>query len=112
MALYSVWDWNRNAYRVYATDSPVSVGDDPKPPKPENISPIGADPDTDVKLLPSGARLLGYEHLPRGEIRRLLNPLAAVNGDDGAEASVWNSPLIMFVAGVAVTVAYFNWSKR
>lgn len=112
MALYSVWDWDRNAYRVYATDTPVSVGDDPKPPKPANVGPIGADPDTDVKPLPAGARLIGYEHLPRGEIRRLLNPVSGVSGDDDAGASIWSNPLVMFVAGVAATVAYFNWSKR
>lgn len=112
MALYSVWDWDRNAYRVYATNAPVSVGDDPKPPKPSNIGPIGADPDTDVKPLPVGAKLIGYEHLPRGEIRRLVNPAPAVGGDEDADASAWNSPLVMFVAGVAVTVAYFNWRDR
>lgn len=111
MALYSVWDWNRNAYRVYATSTPVSVGDDPKPPKP-STGPIGADPDTDVKPLPPNAKLVGYEHMPRGEIRRLSSPIAAVSGDDDAGQSILNDPLIMFVAGVIVAAAYFNWSRR
>jgi len=112
MALYSVWDWNRNAYRVYATNTPVSVGDDPKPPKPLDIGPIGADPDTDVNVLPANAKFVGYDHLARGEIRRPAVLDRAVSGDDAPEPSIWSNPTVMFVAGVAITVAYFKWSKR
>jgi hypothetical protein len=70
MALYSVWDWDRNAWAVYRDKRPVSVGDDPKAPKPSNVSAIGADPDTQVNLMPSDARFIGYDHMCRGEVRR------------------------------------------
>jgi len=113
MAFYSVWDWNKNAYRVYATNAPVSVGDDPTPPKPLGIGPIGADPDTDAKPLPAGARFVGYSHMARGEIRRLPNSILGDNGDDGASSgSWWSNPFVMFTAGVAATVAYFRWERR
>ena len=70
MALYSVWNWDRNAYEVYATDRPVSVGDDPTPPNPGPVHLLGAIPDVHVKALPIGARLIGMSHLARGEIVR------------------------------------------
>ncbi len=70
MALYSAWDWDRNSYRVYQTRHPVSVGDDPKPPRPDH-HPLGAVPDVDVKTLPPGARFVGYSHQARGEIVRV-----------------------------------------
>ena len=70
MALYSAWDWDRNAYRIYQTRQLVSVGDDPQAPRP-NHHPLGAVPDVDVKALPPGARFLGFSHQARGEIVRL-----------------------------------------
>lgn len=82
MAFYSTWDWNRNSWRVYATKTPVSVGDDPIPPRPRSASPIGADPDTGVKPLPSGAKFIGYSHVCRGEVRRLSRGM----GDSGDDA--------------------------
>lgn len=69
MALYSVWNWNKNVYDVYRDDVPVSVGDDPKPPRPTQVGPIGADPDTQIKTLPSGAKFLGHDQMAHGEIR-------------------------------------------
>lgn len=71
MALYSVWDWDKNVYAIYQDGTPVSVGDDPKPPKPTNVGAIGADPDTQIKTLPSGAKFMGYDQMARGEIRRV-----------------------------------------
>ena len=70
MALYSVWDWNKNLYRVYADQRPVSVGVDPDPPKPRNLHILGAVPFEGCKLLPPGTRLMGLSHVPRGEIVR------------------------------------------
>lgn len=98
MAFFSVWDWNRNAYRVYQTPSPVSVGDDPKSPKPLVTSSIGADPDAQVSVVPSDGRLVGYSHLARGEIRRVSGGL----GDDTApeQRSLWQHPVVTFGAGV------------
>ena len=69
MALYSVWDWDRNARAVYRDSRTVSVGDDPKPPKPARVSAIGADPDTQLNPLPPGARFVGFDHMCRGEAR-------------------------------------------
>ena len=40
MALYSAWDWDKNAWAVFATPGTVSVGDDPIAPKPKQTSPI------------------------------------------------------------------------
>jgi hypothetical protein len=70
MALYSVWDFDRNSWAVYRDGKTVSVGDDPTPPRPRNISPLGADPDTQVNSLPAGANFVGYDHMCRGEVRR------------------------------------------
>ena len=70
MALYSVWNWDRNAYEVYADERSVSVGDDPIPPNPGPVHILGATPDRHVKVLPHGARPLGMSHLARGEIVR------------------------------------------
>jgi hypothetical protein len=106
MALYSTWDWNRNAYRVYQTPTPVSVGDDPVSPKPSITSALGADPDTQVNVLPSGAKFMGYSHMARGEIRRASNGL----GDSTApeQTPLWKQPLVMFAAGVAATWVFFK----
>lgn len=71
MALFSVWNWDRNAWAVYQNGQTVSVGDDPKPPRPSNVSPLGACPDTQVNPLPPDARFVGFDHACRGEVRRL-----------------------------------------
>jgi len=106
MALYSVWDWDRNAYRVYRTRTPVSVGDDPIPPKPRSSSPIGADPDTQIKALPAGAQPIGFSHIARGEIRRTGG---ALGGDDGGSSSRW----AWVAAGVAAgAVGTYWWIRR
>jgi len=112
MALYSVWDWNRNSYRVYTTPTHVSVGDDPTPPKPLVFSPIGANPDTDVKPLPAGAKLIGHDHFARGEIRRMPGGLFDLGDDAGTGGSLWSQPLVMFAAGVATVIAYQAWKRR
>lgn len=102
MALYSVWDWDRNNYRIFTTPTPVSVGDDPVPPKPTGISPIGANPDTDIKPLPAGAKFIGHDNLARGEIRRMPGGLTDL-GDDAGSGGFWTQPAIMFGAGVLAT---------
>jgi len=112
MALYSVWDWNRNSYRIYTTPTPVSVGDDPVPPKPTGISPIGANPDTDIKPLPTGAKFIGYEHFPRGEIRRVPTGLADLGDDAGVNTAWWRHPAVMFAAGAGAVIAYGWWKRR
>lgn len=81
MALYSVWDWDRNTWAVYSSQRPVSVGDDPKPPKPSNVSPIGADPDSQMNQLPSDAKFVGYDHMCRGEVRLAGGALAGLGID-------------------------------
>lgn len=112
MALYSVWDWDRNSYRVYTTPTHVSVGDDPVPPKPLGVGPIGANPDTDVKPLPSGAKFIGYDHFARGEIRRASSNLLDLGDDAGTGGSLWTQPLVMFVAGAAAVVVFYQvWKK-
>jgi len=113
MALYSVWDWNRNAYRVYATSTPVSVGDDPKPPKPVVNSPIGASPDTDIKALPAGAKFLGYDAMARGEIRRAPNGPGDLGDDAGISSAERSSGLaVAFVAGMVSAYMLSEWYKR
>lgn len=107
MAFYSVWDWDRNAWAIYATQRPASVGDDPIPPRPRSTNPIGCDPDTDVKALPAGAKLIGYAHMPRGEVRRLAGSWGDVGDDAGANGSggsFWTRPIVMFAAGAATAV--------
>ena len=111
MAMYSVWDWNRNAWRIYSSSTPVSVGDDPTPPRPTNISPIGANPDTDVKPLPSGVKFMGYDHLARGEVRRATRGLFDLSGETDTTATPWwKQPLVMFGAGAVAAWAYIRWS--
>lgn len=101
MALYSVWDWNRNAYRVYSTRKPVSVGDDPIPPRPSGLTSLGADPDHDIKPLPSGVKFLGYSHLARGEVRRMPDGLGD-NGDDAGAATSSKGRWTMLGLGIAI----------
>jgi hypothetical protein len=113
MAFYSVWDWNRNSYRIYSTPRAASVGDDPVPPRPTGISSIGADPDTGVKPLPSGAKFEGYSHLPRGEIRRLAGGLGEAGDDAGAATSSGGRGWLMFAGGLAVGAgAIWLWRGR
>lgn len=69
MALYSVWNWDRNNWEIYRDARPVSVGVDAKAPKPSNVSALGADPDTQMNPLPSDAKFMGYDHMCRGEVR-------------------------------------------
>lgn len=96
MALYSVWDWERNTWGIYSTPDHVSVGDDPKPPKPSEVHVIGADPDTQAKPLPPGARFVGYDHMARGEVRR--NPNLPVSLGEVAEGS----DLAKYAVGAAI----------
>lgn len=110
MAFFSVWDWPHNAWRIYQTSSPVSVGDDPTPPKPSVSNPIGADPDTQLKPLPPDAKLVGYEHLARGEIRSERTSL--LSGTDETGVPFWKSPLVMFAAGAAAVGALVWWRRR
>lgn len=95
MAMFSVWDWDKNAWAIYRNRDAVSVGDDPKPPKPVGTSPLGADPDMHVKPLPSNARFAGYSHVARGEIRRHASlPLGL---DEPADSNV-----VKYALGAAV----------
>lgn len=107
MALYSVWDWDRNAWAVYRDARPVSVGDDPKPPKPLSVHPLGADPDTQVKPLPSGARFVEFSHVCRGEVRRAGGALASLGLDPPA-----GEDLPKYLLGVAVGAALVWWMRK
>lgn len=110
MALYSVWDWDRNAWAIYRTNTPVSVGDDALPPKPAT-GPIGADPDTQVKALPRGAKFVEYSHVARGEVRRKPKHLADL-GDDAGRTDTVGSRVPAFLAGIAVgSLALFLFSR-
>lgn len=109
MALFSVWDWDHNAWAIYRNSQPVSVGDDPKPPKPTGISQLGADPDTEVKPLPSDARFVGFDHLCRGEVRRRNSGALA-----GLGISLPTSEnLVPIAIGVAIGIAIaVGWRRR
>ena len=100
MALYSVWDWNRNAWALYRTKAPVSVGDDPIPPR-NSSTVLGACPDDDIKPLPSGAKLIGYSHVARGEVRRKPRSLMDL-GDDAGRQSTPQGWWLPFAAGAGV----------
>lgn len=113
MALYSVWDHTRNEYRVYATQRPVSVGDDPLPPRPSRTSVLGADPDQDVKPLPSGTKFMGYSHVARGEIRRLSSGFGDLGDDAGAGSTVTSNRWFMLGLGVAAGgLGMHLWMRR
>lgn len=100
MALYSVWDWDKNAYKIYADSTPVSVGDDPKPPKPTGVGPIGADPDTQIKTLPGGTKFMGYDQMAHGEIRRVGGlPLGL---DDATDSNTFKYVLAALAGGAVV----------
>ena len=107
MALYSVWDWDRNAWAIYRNAQPVSVGDDPKPPKPLKISPLGADPDTQSNPLPSDAQFVGYDHMCRGEVRVQGGSLAALGIDMPS-----NDDLKKYVIGGLVGAAVILYWRR
>jgi hypothetical protein len=111
MALYSVWDWDRNSWAIYQTKTPVSVGDDPSPPQASGPARgLGADPDTGVKALPRGAKRIGYSHVARGEIRRRPRHLGDLGDDAGRRAAGgWGLPLAL---GVGIGVAVSRWWKR
>lgn len=111
MALYSVWDWNRNAYRVYSTKAPVSVGDDPIPPRPSGVGALGADPDHHIKPLPTGAKFVGYSHLARGEIRRMPAGLGDSADDAGASGGRVGG-LAMLGIGAAIGFGAAWWIRR
>lgn len=112
MALYSVWDWDRNAWQVYQTNKPASVGDDPVAHKPKGLSAIGADPDTGIKPLPRGAKFLRYDHLARGEVRRRPGSLTDVGDDAGAAQGGGTSTWWILAGGVAIGWAVSSWLKR
>lgn len=105
MALYSLWDWDRNSWRIYKTKAPVSVGEDALPPKPTGTTALGADPDTHVKPLPSGARFMGYSHTVRGEVRRAGFGLGGDDAGRGAGGSSW------FMFGLGAVVASLFWLR-
>ena len=112
MALYSVWDWNKNLYRVYADQRPVSVGIDPEPPRPGNVNILGAVPYEACKLLPNGVKGMGLSHVPRGEIvRDERGPLQAVGL--GSDASGSSPRLLVGVAIASAVVGYViaRWVK-
>jgi hypothetical protein len=88
------------------------VGDDPITPKPVVDNPIGANPDTDIKPLPSGTTFIGYDLLPRGEIRRLPAGMTDLGDDAGTSTAWWAHPVVMFAAGAGAVVVYRWWAKR
>lgn len=108
MALYSVWDWDRNAWAVYRDSRPASVGDDPTPPRPSVTSQLGADPDTQMNPLPSDARFVGYDHMCRGEVRVRSNPLAGLGIDMPS-----NDDLKKYAIGAVIGIIAFRyWRNR
>jgi hypothetical protein len=105
MALYSVWDWNKNLYRVHADTLPVSVGVDPSPPQPTGVHLLGAIPYDHAKVLPPAARFMGLSHVPRGEVVRSatnLKELLGLGAEPGS-SSVWTFAAI---ATAALVVGY------
>jgi hypothetical protein len=108
MALYSVWDWDRNSWAIYRDARPASVGDDPKPPRPRNVGRLGADPDTQMNPLPSDAQFVGYDHMCRGEVRvRGTGPLAGLGLDMPS-----NDDLKKYAIGGLVGAAAAWWWRR
>jgi len=113
VATYSAWDWDLNQFRVYRDQRPASIGDDPVPPRPKNISPIGAVPDKDVKLLPDGARQVGVSLVAVGEIvrdPRIKNTASSGGGGGDGLGSLLSSdrfpfgPLLLVSAAIAAAV--------
>jgi len=118
VATYSAWDWNINAYRVYKDARPVSIGDDPTPPRPKGVSVLGAVPDRDVKLIPPGAKQVGTSVVAVGEIAKdprlnLAKGAGGGGGDGLGSFSGGTSLMPVILVGVAVVAAvYFNRSHR
>lgn len=112
MALFSAWDWNVNQFRVYETPRPASIGDDPEPPRPTKMSILGAVPDKDVKLLPSGASFRGLSTVPVGEIVRdpklkgVASKIFGGGGDGigglGETGSAWMAAMPLLLVGGAI----------
>ena len=105
MALYSVWDWNKNLYRVYSNATPVSVGVDPQPPRPSGVHLLGAVPYDHAKVLPAGTKALGLSHVPRGEIVRDATSVKELLGlgDEPGNRSAWST---VAIAAGGVLVGY------
>lgn len=113
MALYSVWDWNKNLYRVYSNSTPVSVGVDPNPPRPNAVHLLGAVPYEHAKVLPPAVRLMGLSHVPRGEVVRdaaSVHELLGLSGD--AEGSGFGRTLLVAAAGAIVGYAVARMVRR
>lgn len=111
MALYSVWDWDRNAWQVYQTSKPASVGDDPVSHQPKTF-PLGADPDSGVKPLPRGAKFVRYDHLARGEVRRKPHSLTDVGDDAGSGSGRTTSAWWWLAGGVGLGWILSSWMRR
>ena len=107
MALYSVWDWDHNAWAVYRTPQTVSVGDDPTPARPARVSALGADPDTQMKPLPQDARFIGYDHMCRGEVRVAGGSPASLGIDMPS-----NDDMKKYLIGGAIGAAVAWWWRR
>lgn len=107
MALYSVWDWNKNLYRVHSNATPISVGVDPKPPRPAAPHQLGAVPYEHAKVLPAGTRFMGLSHVPRGEIVREAASVKELLGlgEEPGEMS-WGRLLLVGVAGAVAGFAF------
>lgn len=106
MALYSVWNWDRNNWAVYRDARPVSVGVDSKPPKPSNVSALGADPDTQMNPLPADARFVGYDHMCRGEVRVANRSALSGLGLDFPDASDMKKYAVGAAVGVGAVLLY------
>lgn len=122
MAMYSAWDWNINRFRVYKDTKPVSIGDDPAPPRPRTLSILGAVPDKDVKLLPPNVRSVGTSPVAIGEIVRdpkLNTPRDAAaaksSGGDGigdfGDAAMSLVPVLLVGSAIAVVI-YLSKPKK
>jgi hypothetical protein len=108
VALYSAWDWGRNAWRVYKTNLPVSIGDDPKSEsRPRHI--LGGDPDRDTAKLPRDAKFIGYSHLARGEVRRMPDGEGLGAADD---KGFWAKPIVLIGLGAVAATVYWKFFRR
>lgn len=112
MALYSVWDWNKNLYKVYGDARPVSVGVDPDPPRPSNVHILGAVPFDAAKTLPANVKFMGLSHVPRGEIVRDVRTTVELMGL-GSDAGGAKPVAVAGVALVSGLIGYLiaRWSR-